>query len=127
MLANQDERALAIIKELIPTASREDFNSLVSQMSQVYSQRKDLSGIIKLLGEANQLDPTNQNFVLWLAQAYVAKADYNEAVFTINKLSTSNPSVVAQFTQELQAFLQKQEADKSAQKAAEATEPKKAK
>ncbi len=121
MLANQDERALSIIKDLLPTASREEFNTLISQMMQVYNQRKDVSGIVKLLSEANQIDPSNQNFVLWLAQAYVASGDFNNALATINKLGTSNPSVVAQFTQELQAYVQKQEAQKAAAQPATST------
>jgi O-antigen ligase/tetratricopeptide (TPR) repeat protein len=120
MLANQDEKALATIKELIPTVNREEFNSLVSQMMQVYTQRKDLKGIIKLLGDAIALDPVNQNFVLWLAQANVAAGDYNAAVFTINKLSTSNPEVVAQFNSELQTYLKSQQE----KQAAEAPAPK---
>jgi predicted Zn-dependent protease len=105
MLSNQDEKALAVIKDLIPTASRDDFNTLVLQITQVYTQRKDLAGIVKLLKDANTIDPTNQNFVLWLAQAYVAVGDYNNAAFTINKLSTSNPEVVAQFNQQLNAYV----------------------
>jgi cytochrome c-type biogenesis protein CcmH/NrfG len=120
MLANKDEKALATIKELIPTVNREEFNSLVSQMMQVYTQRKDLKGIIKLLGDAIALDPVNQNFVLWLAQANVAAGDYNAAVFTINKLSTSNPEVVAQFNSELQTYLKSQQE----KQAAEAPAPK---
>lgn len=110
LLANQDERALTVIKDLLPTATREDFNNLVSQMTQVYSQRKDLKGIVKLLSDANNLDPMNQNFVLWLAQAYVALEDYNNAVFTINKLSTSAPETVAQFNQQLQNYVDGQKA-----------------
>jgi len=118
MLANQDEKALGIIKDLIPTASREDFNALVSQMMQVYTNRKDLKGIIKLLGDASVLDPANQNFVLWLAQAYVATGDYNDAMFTINKLTTSNPQLVGQFNQQLPEYVKalqiKQSADAKA-------------
>ncbi len=105
MLAKQDDKALEVIKELLPTATREDFDLLIAQMTQVYDQRKDMKGVIKLLSDANHLDPQNQNFVLWLAQAYVASGDYNSAVFTINKLSVINPSVVAQFTQELDNYM----------------------
>jgi O-antigen ligase/tetratricopeptide (TPR) repeat protein len=110
MLANQDEKALQVIKDLMPTVTRDDFNSLVSQMTQVYSQRKDMKSLIKLLNDANNLDPQNQNFVLWLAQAYVAAGQYNDATFTVNKLGTSNPAVVAQFNQQLQDYIQKQQA-----------------
>lgn len=109
LLANQDERAMAIIKDLMPTATREDFNSLVQQMTQVYSQRKDLKGIIKTLNDAITLDPTNQNFILWLAQAYVATGQYDSANFTINKLYASNPQVVAQFTQQLNEYIKTQQ------------------
>jgi tetratricopeptide (TPR) repeat protein len=113
LLSSQDEKALTVIKDLIPTATREDFNTLVSQIMQVYTQRKDVAGIIKLLKEANTIDPTNQNFVLWLAQAYVATNDFNNASFTINKLSTSNPEVVAQFNQQLQAYINELQAKQS--------------
>lgn len=102
LLANQDEKATKIIQDLLPTANREEFNTLVSGMTQVYQGRKDLNGIVKVLTDANKLDPQNQNFVLWLAQAQAATNDINGAVFTINKLSTSNPELVAQFMSELQ-------------------------
>lgn len=125
MLANQDQKALSIIKDLLPTATRNDFNSLVSQMTQVYTQRKDVDGIIKLLTDANNLDPQNQNFVLWLAQAYVAKGDYNNAEFTINKLSVSNPDIVSQFNQQLQAYVNEQKT-KQGQDGAAATTTKSA-
>lgn len=121
MLANQDSKALSVIQQLVPTASRDDFNTLVSQMMQVYNQRKDLRGIIKMLGDASVVDPNNQNFVLWLAQAYVSAGDYNSAVNTINKLSTSNPQVVAQFTQELQAYVSKQQAEQGSSTVATST------
>lgn len=123
LLASQDEKALSIIKDLLPTASREDFNSLVQQMTQVYSQRKDLKGLTKVLSEANELDPTNQNFVLWLAQAYVAAGDYNQAVFTINKLSTSNPETVAQFNQQLTAYVNSLKASQPVETPATTTTP----
>lgn len=117
MLANQDERALSIIKELMPTVNKDEFNQLVSQMMQVYSTRKDLKGVIKILNDALVLDPSNQNFVLWLAQAYVATGSYNEAVFTINKLTTSNPSIVAEFNQQLQKYMQDEQQKKAEEEA----------
>lgn len=113
MLANQDEKAVRMIQDLIPSANREEFNALVSGMMQVYQNRKDLKGIVKLLGDANQLDPANQNFILWLAQAQVASGDANGAVFTINKLAALNPEVVAQFTSELQKLIEQQNAQKA--------------
>jgi tetratricopeptide (TPR) repeat protein len=109
LLANQDQKALVVIRDMMPTASREEFNTLVSQMMQVYTQRKDLNSLARLLSEANQVDPNNQNFVLWLAQAYVAGGDYQTAVLTINKLSSTNPSMVTQFNQELQAYILKKQ------------------
>jgi tetratricopeptide (TPR) repeat protein len=108
MLAGDDKKALNYIKELLPTATRLEFNSLVGQMMQVYTARKDIKGIVKLLSDASNLDPLNQNFALWLAQAYVAGGDYNGAIFAINKLSSSNPQVVAQFTEELNNYLKTQ-------------------
>jgi O-antigen ligase/tetratricopeptide (TPR) repeat protein len=124
MLANQDEKAVKIIQDLIPSANREEFNNLVTGMMQVYQTRKDLKGIVQLLSDANQLDPTNQNFILWLAQAYVAGGDANAAMFTINKLDAVNPEVVAQFTAELQKLVEQQNAQK-AQAEAEKASPKK--
>ncbi len=105
MLASQDQKAVSVIKELIPTANKDELNSLVAQMMQVYNNRKDLKGVVKLLNDAVNLDPANQNFVLWLAQAYVATEDYNQAMFTINKLTTSNPEVVSQFSLQLQDYV----------------------
>lgn len=126
MLANQDQKALSIIKDLIPTVNKDEFNTLVSQMMQVYTNRKDLKGIIKLLNDASVLDPTNANFVLWLSQAYVANGNYNEASFTINKLGTSNPELVTQFNKQLteyvQGLQQKQQAELQAQEQAKAAE-----
>lgn len=120
MFAKEEEKALQIIKELLPTATREDFDYLISQMTQVYSQRKDLKEMISLLNDTNRLDPQNQNFILWLAQAYVASGDYNSALFTINKLSVANPQVVAQFTQELNSYI-KQTKQKSEENTASDT------
>jgi O-antigen ligase len=45
LLANQDQKALVVIRDMMPTASREEFNTLVSQMMQVYTQRKDLNSL----------------------------------------------------------------------------------
>lgn len=117
LLANQDEKAIKIIQDLIPSANREEFNQLVGGMMQVYQTRKDLRGIVKLLSDANQLDPTNQNFILWLAQAQVAAGDISSASFTINKLAAVNPEVVAQFTSELQKLVEQQQTQAAQQKA----------
>lgn len=124
MLANQDEKAVKMIQDLIPSANREEFNNLVSGMMQVYQTRKDLKGIVKLLSDANQLDPTNQNFVLWLAQAQVASGDANAAMFTINKLAAVNPEIVAQFTSELQKLVEQQNAQKAQAEAEKAASKK---
>ena len=105
MLGRKDDKALLVIKDMLPTATREDFDYLVGQMTQAYRERKDLKEIIKLLTDANRLDPQNQNFVLWLAQAYVAVGDYNSASYIINKLSVVNPQTVAQFNQELENYI----------------------
>ena len=121
LLANQDEKAVKTIQDLIPSANREEFNQLVSGMMQVYQNRKDLNGIIKLLTDANKLDPQNQNFVLWLAQAQVAGGDINGAAFTINKLSTSNPEAVAQFMAELQKAAEQAQAAQAAKPVATST------
>lgn len=122
MLAGQDAKALPIIRDMIPTVSKEDFNTLVSQMMQVFTNRKDLNGIVKLLNDALVLDPSNENFVLWLAQAYVASGDYNKASFTINKLSTTNPDLVNQFNNQLAGYIeglkQQAQADADAKAAA---------
>ncbi len=110
MIAGQDQRALEVIKDLLPTVTREEFNTLVSQMTQVYTQRKDLRGIIKVLTDASRLDPTNQNFVIWLAQAYVATGDYISARSTIDVIKASNPEIVADFKQKLDEYINQQKA-----------------
>jgi len=87
-------------------------------MEQPTEQQQMLKGIIKLLGDASVLDPANQNFVLWLAQAYVATGDYNDAMFTINKLTTSNPQLVGQFNQQLAEYVKGLQSKQSADAAA---------
>ena len=74
-----------------------------------------------MLTDANKLDPQNQNFVLWLAQAQVAGGDINGAAFTINKLSTSNPEAVAQFMAELQKAAEQAQAAQAAKPVATST------
>jgi Tfp pilus assembly protein PilF len=108
LLASQDQAAISVIKDLLPPTNRDDFTQLAQQMSQVYSQRKDLKNLIKFLSDASNQDLNNQNYVLWLAQAYVSGGDYNNATMTINRLSSARPDLVAQFNQELQNYINQQ-------------------
>lgn len=102
MLAGKDQEAVAVIKDMIPSVTRADFQSLVSAMAQVYSQKKDLKSLANLLVEAQQMDPINQNFILWLAQLFALTGNYQQAAIEVQKLWSVDPNFVAQFQAELQ-------------------------
>jgi tetratricopeptide (TPR) repeat protein len=120
MLVGKDKEALAVIKDMLPAATRIDFNALVSQMMQVYSGRNDLKGLVTLLVEANQLDPNNPNFVFWLAQALVIGGKYEESAKVINTLSPVYPQVVDEFMKQLNSYVGQLKAKRAEQQAATA-------
>jgi tetratricopeptide (TPR) repeat protein len=116
LLAKLDQKAVTVISELLPTANREEFNTLVSQMTQAYSLRQDLASVIKILSDAHQVDPLNQNFTVWLAQALVVAKNYNGAASVISQLNEVNPGLVKQFIAQTQEVARLEQEKQAAQK-----------
>jgi O-antigen ligase/tetratricopeptide (TPR) repeat protein len=101
MFAGKFKEAVDVIKDLLPAASRSDFESLVAAMTNVYARQQDMKGIITTLAEAQQMDPQNVNFIVWLARALAYAGQFQASANEIAKLQVVNPQYVAQFQQEL--------------------------
>lgn len=101
MLAGKNEEAVAVIKDMLPAATRTDFQSLVGAMTAVYEKQRDLRGIVTTLVQAQQLDQKNANFVIWLARALALGGEYEASAQQIEKLRLIDPDFVNQFQQEL--------------------------
>lgn len=101
MLAGKNDEAVAMIKDLLPAATRSDFESLVASMTNVYARQQDMRGIINTLAQAQQMDPRNVNFIIWLARALAYAGQYEASAQQIAKLQVVDPAYVAQFQQEL--------------------------
>lgn len=111
LVSNQNEKAVMQIRDLIPTTNKDDLASLVGQMNQLYSQKSDLKDFIKILNQAYQADPANQNYPLWLAEAYAVEGDYNTSVSVINSLQSASPNIVAGFSQLLGEYVRQKQAE----------------
>jgi O-antigen ligase/tetratricopeptide (TPR) repeat protein len=103
MIAGKDAETVEIIKDLLPVSTVSDFQTLVYQMAQVFGLRQDLKGMVGVLNDAISLNPTNDNFYIWLAQAYASAGKYQESAQIISRLQAKNPQVYAQFINQLQA------------------------
>lgn len=101
MMAGKTKEAVEVIKDLLPAATRADFETLVAAMTNVYARQQDMKGIITTLAEAQQMDPQNVNFIVWLARALAYAGEFQASANEIAKLQVVNPQYVAQFQQEL--------------------------